>query len=255
MRQTCRWNWAGHGAICDFVGRGRGAVHDLNRELEALFQERGAGLVGFADLSGMPEAGLPRGVSVAVALPPEIVRSIGDGPNLRYYETYHDINARLDHMVTVGAEYLEKRGFCATAQTTKSVVKLDDTHTLLPHKTVATRAGLGWIGRCALLVTEQYGSALRISSLLTDAPLECGQPVDEPRCGGCRECARYCPSGAIAGEIWRAGLPRERMVDAAKCRDTAIALCMARFGVGATICGKCIEVCPYTRRYLHRSEG
>ena len=43
--------------------------------------------------------------------------------------------------------------------------------TVMPHKTVAVHAGLGWIGKSALFVTEKYGSAVRLTSVLTDAPL------------------------------------------------------------------------------------
>ena len=206
--------------------------------------------MGFADLRGIPEAALPFGVSVAVRLPKEIVRSIADGPNRAYYDAYCEINARLDEIVSRGAEYLKGLGYEAVAQTTKSVIKLDPLRTLLPHKTVATRAGLGWIGKNALLVTEDFGPALRISSILTDAPLECACPVDESRCGGCQECVKHCPACALKGEKWSAGMERDYLVDASACSDTAKRLCRERFGVEATICGKCIEVCPRTQRYL-----
>ena len=227
---------------------------DLNRELTALLREGGADLVGFADLKDVPEAGMPFGVSVAIRLPPEIVRSIADGPNKAYYEAYHDINACLDRIVAAGAEYLKSIGHQATAQTTKAVVKLNENATLLPHKTVATRAGLGWIGRNALLVTREYGPALRFSSILTDAPIDAAKPVDESSCGECGECVRHCPAGAIKGEQWQAGLSRECLVDVGACGQTMKRLCRERFGIEATICGKCIEVCPFTRRYLKVSE-
>jgi len=38
----------------------------------------------------------------------------------------------------------------------------------MPQKTIATRAGLGWIGKTALLITPQFGSAIRLNSVLTD---------------------------------------------------------------------------------------
>jgi epoxyqueuosine reductase QueG len=180
--------------------------------------------------------------------------SIADGPNLPYYETYHEINARLDRIVTAGAEYLKSLGYQAVAQTTKAVVRLDEHTTLLPHKTVATRAGLGWIGRSALLVTREYGPALRLSSILTDAPLKAAEAVSASSCGDCGECVRHCPAGALMGEKWAPGLTRERLVDVETCSQTTKRLCRERFGIEATICGKCIVVCPFTRRYLRASE-
>ncbi len=230
-------------------------MSDLNRELEALLRESGADLVGFADMRGVPGAELPLGIAVGVKLPPQIVRSISDGPSLAYHDAYHDINARLDRIVTAGAEFLTNLQYQAAAHTTKAVVRLDNTRTLLPHKTVAIRAGLGWIGRCAMLVTQEYGSAVRLSALLTDAPLDCARPVDESSCGDCAECVRHCPASAVTGEKWSAGMERERLMNASECRETARKLSFERFGKEVTLCGKCIEVCPYTRRYLRLAEG
>jgi epoxyqueuosine reductase QueG len=66
----------------------------------------------------------------------------------------------------------------------------------LPHKTTATLAGLGWIGKCALLVTERYGSAIRLTAVLTEAELPCGEPVSRSRCGACADkCHFYIGSG------------------------------------------------------------
>jgi epoxyqueuosine reductase QueG len=101
-----------------------------------------------------------------------------------------------------------------------------------------------------LLVTEQYGSMVRLSSVLTDAPLATAGPVDESRCGGCTACAAACPAGAVSGKPWRAGLAREDFFDAAKCRRTARERAARGFGGAATVCGKCIEACPWTRRHL-----
>ena len=42
-------------------------------------------------------------------------------------------------------------------------------------------------GNC-LLVTEKFGSAIRLSSLLTQVPLFCEEPVNRSHCGACRIC-------------------------------------------------------------------
>ena len=73
---------------------------------------------------------------------------------------------------------LLENGYQSYANTTKAVKQDDNWCTPLPHKTVATRTGLGWIGKNCLLVTKEYGSAVRLSSLLTDAPLPAGTPDD-----------------------------------------------------------------------------
>ena len=123
-------------------------------------------------------------------------------------------------------------------------------NTILPHKTVATRAGIGWIGKCALLVTDEYGSAIRLSSILTDAPLYTVLPINKSRCGDCMVCMDTCPGFAVLGKTWEVGLYRDEFFDSVKCRKTARDRAKQRFGVNITICGKCIEVCPYTQRYL-----
>jgi epoxyqueuosine reductase QueG len=52
----------------------------------------------------------------------------------------------------------------------------------LPHKTVATRAGLGWVGKSALLISDRFGAALRLTSVLTDAPLPVAKGVNVSNC-------------------------------------------------------------------------
>lgn len=223
----------------------------VSDELKSILYENGASLVGFADLRSIAKPDMPYGVSVAVAIPAEIVESIHDGPNLAYYDAYYALNEKLDGLITTGKEFLESKGYRAYAQTTDAVREFDTYRTKLPHKTVATNAGLGWIGKSALLVTEQFGSAVRISSLVTNAQLECAAPITESKCGGCTVCTNACPGKAISGKLWRVDLDRDEFFDPLACRKKARALSTERMEKEITLCGKCIEICPYTQRYLH----
>ncbi|MCI9543095.1 MAG: hypothetical protein HFE93_02720 [Acutalibacter muris] len=45
---------------------------------------------------------------------------------------------------------------------------------------------------------------------------------------------------------------RESLVDVEACRKAARALAWGLLGEQITLCGKCIEVCPYTRAYLKK---
>lgn len=231
---------------------------DLTQYIKNELYSRGTDLVGCGDLTALPPAvrqGLPVGVAVAVKYPKEVIRGIHNLPTKDYYDQYNALNEKLDELVESGAKALREMGFAAIAQTRAYVEQFEtDYATPLPHKTVATRAGLGWIGKSALLVTERFGSMIRISSFLTDAPLETAKPVNASKCGACRACTDACPAGGISGKLWAVDVFRDEFFDAVACRKTARERAMKGFGIEITQCGKCIEVCPYTRRYLHEGK-
>jgi len=224
----------------------------LREELSNL----GAAWVGAADLGALPEEmrqGMPVGVSIAVALDAEIVAELTDGPTAKYYSEYRRANALLNRLGEATAEMLQQEGHRAVA--VSATVAQFDRRTLrtpLPHKTVATRAGLGWIGKCALLVTDRFGPAVRLTTVLTDAPLPVGEPVDASRCGECTKCVEVCPAGAPSGREWEAGMEREAFFDAHACCDTAGTAAAAR-GIHEVICGMCIAACPWTQAHIRRS--
>ena len=228
---------------------------NLSEQLRELLASSGAVWVGFADLSVLPAEArrrMPRAVCMAVTLDPKIVGPIIDGPNRDYHAEYCRVNARLNRMAESAAAFLKGQGFHAFA-TPATLDKLDrDTlWTPLPHKTVATRAGFGWIGKCALLVSESFGSAFRLASVLTDAGLPVGQPITESRCGECTACVQVCPGHAPSGRTWKAGMNRSEFFDAFACCKAASE--QAAFqGIPHTICGRCIAACPWTRKYLAR---
>lgn len=225
-------------------------------EIADLLKSRGAALVAYADLASIPAAarlGFPRGISVAVALDARIVSDIAEGPTREYFDEYERANALLDSLAKLGESFLrglsfEAKGFAATNEGIDP-----QTHsTALPHKTVATRAGVGWIGKCALLITEPFGSAVRLTTILTDAELPVAQPTNESRCGDCAACVEACPGHAPSGKLWQAGMPRETFFDAFACRKAALDMAAARTGIVHTFCGICIAACPWTKRYLRQ---
>lgn len=213
----------------------------------------GAALVGFANLEVLdPEVrhGFPVGISIAVPLDPDIISSITDGPTKDYEAEYHRTNALLGELASKCAGILGGRGHKALPFSATEV-ELDRAtlRSPLPHKTTATRAALGWIGKCALLITETYGSAVRITTVLTDAPLPVASPIEESRCGSCTECVDTCPGSAPSGNQWQAGTIREDIYDAFACATTAKDL-STKQGIPHFLCGMCITACPWTKRYL-----
>jgi len=225
----------------------------LKRELGQM----GAAMVGFADLSSLPQEqrqGLRYGVSIMVAMDPAVVNGLGNGHTREHDNEYHQLNRLMDRLDIRAAEIISEAGFSAWPLTSEKVnVDWSVLNTDLPHKTVATRAGLGWIGKCAMLVTEAYGSAVRVSSVLTDAPLPADQAITESRCGTCDRGVSNCPGEAPSGREWSTNTLREDYFDAYRCHKTCIERSW-RVEPGELFCGLCTLVCPWTRRYILASQ-
>ncbi len=228
---------------------------NVQSELKSKLLSEGAALIGFADISELPadvRFSMNNAISIAVALDASIINEISEGPTLRYHGEYKRVNNFLGELCRFTADFLQNHGHKAV-QIEPTVKKLDysSLSTPLPHKTVATRAGLGWIGKSALLITKEYGAAIRLATVLSDAAFETGTPVNSSGCGDCNVCVECCPTNAMTGSNWKAGMEQSGIYDAAACCSMAKEL-SAKIGVSATICGICINVCPWTQKYLKR---
>jgi len=100
-------------------------------------------------------------------------------------------------------------------------------------KYAAWLAGLGTYGLNQLLITRETGPRIRMTAILTAAPLDADHPVEEtfvrPECAACQKCVKACPVGAINAD----GTIRARA-----CRDYMFST------LGGLRCGMCIRVCP-----------
>ena len=232
-------------------------METLNSEIKAVLIKAGAALVGFADIRSLPadvRDSMPSAISIATALDPSIICGIDNGPTIRYYQEYNRANDFLEELCETTVEFLTSRGNKAIAikpTIPKEEMDYETLATQLPNKTIATRAGIGWIGKSALLITKEYGPAIRLASVLTDAELETETPINDSRCGDCSNCVESCPAKAIAGSNWELGMQREALFDAFACCNTAVNSCKS-IGITASICGVCINACPWTQKYISR---
>jgi epoxyqueuosine reductase QueG len=225
-------------------------------EIRKMLFENGAALVGFADMTAVPaedRKDMGRALSIAVALCPGIISRITKGPTKEYFREYQRANALLSELSHRAAMLLRERGFAAVAfEPTTEEFDAVRLRAGLSHKIAATRSGLGWIGKNALVITKPFGSAIRLTTVLTDAPIETGPPCDESICGTCAACVEICPAKAPSGTNWRLGLYRDDFFDAWACCRKATEFCK-REEIESTICGICIEACPWTRKYIKRA--
>jgi epoxyqueuosine reductase len=229
----------------------------LTEQLGSRLTEHGAGIVACADLVSLPadvRKGLPQGICIGVPLKPEIVTEIKGGPTSQYAAEYDRVNSLLNELCDICADFLKDAGHQAVpikATLPNKEIHFKTLSTALPHKTVARLAGVGWIGKCALLVTEEFGSAIRYSTVLTDAPLSTGVPNEASKCGDCSVCVAICPAGAPTGRGWKPGSNRDDFFDAQACCEAARRQTL-EIGVDGYICGRCIAACPHTQKYLRQ---
>ena len=192
-------------------------------ELRLQAELRGAAFCRVADLSALAQKqtrGYRRGIVV--------------GFELNNVYDFAEAEMRADRTADEMEVWLRAQHFDALSQSERSMARhamfdADTRSSILPHKTVAGMAGLGWIGRNNLLVTEKYGCKLALCTVLTNAPLPADPAKEIPnRCGGCMACVRACPEGALTGEKWTQTTPRDEIVDVYACR----------------LCLKCMQACP-----------
>ena len=192
----------------------------------------------------------PVAVSWAVPMGPDIMVSIQDGPNDSYAAEYAAVNTRINDMAERLAFELTDRDFGALPLAASERTDAANIRGDFPHKTAATRAGLGWIGRHCQLVTFKYGPWVRLGTVFTDMELPCGPPIEQNFCGKCDKCVEACPAGALSGENWQPGLPREVILDVKSCDDWKKEH-YSQFHSGHN-CGICAAVCPFGKKSLRR---
>lgn len=228
----------------------------FSNKLKKFLLKNGADEVGFANINNFTHKNkLNIGVVFYITYPKEIIRRMVNAPTQEYVDELVSLNTRLDALGMKCEEYLIENGYEAYAQTKKRLgTDFGENNSFeLPHKTIATRAGLGWIGKSALFTTLKYGSALRLSSVLTNAPLDVGIPITKSKCGKCMECKNACLGGAISGKEWNYKLKRNDFYDDKKCEKYALKISYENLGKEDTVCGKCIFACPHTQKYIKKS--
>ena len=219
----------------------------IQADLTALAKELGADIVGFCKLPQAPVATVPTltyAVSIGVKLSDAILQTIDGAPSFAYFQHYRTANSLLDNIAFRLGRKIEQMGHVALPiAASQSQGKDRPYEGIYPHKTAAVLAGLGFVGKSGLFLSTEYGSKVRLATILTDMPLQNELPVIENGCGDCKACFEACPAGAIFGTL--PTTDGERNFDAEKC-SRYMKEHFQDIGRGS-VCGVCIRVCPKNR--------
>lgn len=230
---------------------------NLRVKLESLAKDMGATYFGIADLAParrcISEQGgeflmqFPRAVSHGFVLADGIVNTLVHHKNVAalsnyWYYVYQIVNPRIDSISLTLAQSLDKDGFQAFVVPSSQTVDRTRLTGVFSHKLAAHLAGLGWIGKSALLITPEHGPRVRWGTVLTDAPLEATTPMDE-MCRDCDACVKGCPAHAFTGQAFDKPRPRSEIFAAEAC-DRYL---HEREQTRHKSCGICVYICPFGR--------
>lgn len=126
--------------------------------------------------------------------------------------------------------------------------------TPLLERTYAEEAGLGYLGKNTMLITQPFGSWILIGEILTTGKLsECRLKLNHGSCGSCQKCTNACPTGAII---------QPGVIDARKCisyltiehKGIISEELSEKIGDRLFGCDACQECCPQNMRATLTSE-
>jgi len=150
-----------------------------------------------------------------------------------YAHAYAQLNKSLDRVSrALAGEY---GGVAETATLEGIVGQVTHVSQYFPlcvsHRAVAEAAGLGWRGRHGLVVTPEYGPALRLATVFIPGRIETPRR-QLPGCGTCRDCLDVCPILGTGIERPDTNTYREM------CRRRITSL-----GLDDEVCGICVRRC------------
>lgn len=182
----------------------------LKQNAASVASTHGADMVGIVTVADLPEHDerikrlLPTAQTVIVTVSRHSRAALRSGAfQMAQFDTVYTYGecARAAHAT---ARYLESEGFPSVAVPAFIPIDMDEPgkgmRGEICWRRAAVRSGLGSYGENGLLVTREFGSAVRISGVVTAARIEPSAPLEEDLCDHCGRCLDSCPAEALSGK-------------------------------------------------------
>ncbi len=209
----------------------------MSGRVKAVAKEHGAALVGITEpqdewfFDGF-EPSFKYAISIAVPMDREEMRY---PTQIRTHAEVFRIYRKVGLAAIRLAEYIRSRGYPAIACTNIAPGTSE-----VQHVPIAIAAGLGQLGKHNSMITKDYGSNVRLATVLTEMPLEVDHPIDigvDDFCMFCQICTTNCPPQAIFETKQMVRGEERWFINFDRC---------APYFVANESCAICIEVCPWS---------
>lgn len=216
---------------------------EMAHEIKSTAFHFGAELVGITDVTDeciFEDETVSYRYAISVAVPMDreaLLTAPSETANLAALQGYLDVG----RVAIKLAAHIRELGWNAKAVTTMASAEI-------LHIPLAIKAGLGELGKSGLLISREFGSNIRLATVLTNLPMTLDEPADvgiADFCELCQLCVKQCPAGAISGEKQMVRGIEKWVTDIDKC---------APYFVEHHACGICLEICPWTERGPRISE-
>ena len=224
---------------------------DLTQEVKERVLKANIQMVGITPVERLQEAPvgrrpidiLPTAKNVIVAAV-HVLDSVYDLPYTRFEYTnqFFILNSRLNSMATNVCEYLESEGYRNIPIPAAYPRVNKDLFGVLSHRHAAVQAGIGEFALNNMLTTLQFGSRVRLVSIVTEADLDADEPYKESLCkkrqNECgKACVKNCPALAIS---------EEGLLNKDSCLRYQEQI--MPWSAAELRCGQCIASCPIAKR-------
>jgi len=159
---------------------------------------------------------------------------MGTVANYARYEDYHPFIKKQLRKLT---------DFIASSVGTGFTFKICVDSAPLAERTLAARAGLGFIGKNRMLINPELGPQIFLAEIVTSLKLQPDEPI-KTSCSNCNKCLNACPTGAL--------MP-DGHFDANKCisyltiehKDEFPPDLAKKIGASLFGCDECVLACPH----------
>lgn len=157
------------------------------------------------------------------------------------YAVYNDYHDYVKQQLRLLSDYIHE---ITAPDTTRTKICTDTAP--VAERTLAMRAGLGFIGKNHMLINTEMGVEMFLGEIITDLKLEPDSPIDLD-CGSCTKCIDACPTGALSPD---GNFYADKCISYLTIENKGDIPNEYKNKIGNSIygCDRCVHACPYHQK-------